>query len=65
MELLTERQIASWKWRIRRSLRDYFFLMDRWTEEQRRNCLRCEGNCDSCKFFELQKQYCEIFGIDY
>jgi len=64
MELLTDYQIEMWKRRVRKSIRGYFDLMDKWGKEQERNCLKCQGNCDSCSFFKLQEQYCEIFGIN-
>jgi len=64
MELLTDYQIEMWKRRVQKSIKGYFDLMDKWTEQQEHNCLHCKGNCDSCSFFKLQEQYCEIFGIN-
>ena len=65
MELLTDKQISSWKIRVKKSVRDYAHLMNRWTEEQERYCLNCNSqDCKRCQFWELQLQYCQIFGID-
>jgi len=65
MELLTERQIKHWQHRVQKSIRDYFYLMDKWAEQQEAYCLLCQDDCNTCSFYKLQEQYCEIFGVEF